>query len=71
MVTNVAIKVSKNLSSKWLDMSCDQIYELQQFIFPKGTTFEKEKQRVRTSEVNLFQLTKKPQVFMRIKKAES
>jgi len=40
--------------------------------FKKGTTFEKEKQRVRTPEVNLlFELTKKLQVFMRIKKAES
>ena len=33
---------------------------LQQFVFPKGTTFEKEKQRVRTPEVNLlFELTKR------------
>ena len=34
--------------------------QLQQFVFPKGTTFEKEKQRVRTPEVNLlFELTKR------------
>ena len=42
-VTNEAIKVSKNLSSTWLDMSYDQKYELQQFVFPKGATYNKEK----------------------------
>ena len=41
-------------------MSYEQKSELQQFVFPKGTTFEKEKQRVRTPEVNLlFELTKR------------
>ena len=43
-----AIKISQNLSSTWLNMSYEQKSELQQFVFPKGTTFEKEKQRVRT-----------------------
>tara|TARA_B110000459_G_scaffold119217_1_gene131509 strand:+ start:269 stop:430 length:162 start_codon:yes stop_codon:yes gene_type:complete len=53
-------------------MSYEQKGELQQFVFPKGTTFEKKKQRVRTPEANLlFELTKKIQVFVRIKKAES
>jgi hypothetical protein len=43
-----------------LNMSYEQKSELQQFVFPKGTTFEKEKQRVRTPEVNLlFELTKR------------
>ena len=59
-ITNKAIKISQNLSSTWLNMSYEQKSELQQFVFPKGTTFEKEKQRVRTSEVNLlFELTKR------------
>ena len=41
-------------------MSYEQKSELQQFVFPKGTTFEEEKQRVRTPEVNLlFELTKR------------
>ena len=41
-------------------MSYEQKSELQQFVFPQGTTFEKEKQRVRTPEVNLlFELTKR------------
>ena len=41
-------------------MPYEQKSELQQFVFPKGTTFEKEKQRVRTPEVNLlFELTKR------------
>ena len=59
-ITKVAIKISQNLSSTWLNMSYEQKSELQQFVFPKGTTFEKEKQRVRTPEVNLlFELTKR------------
>jgi hypothetical protein len=59
-ITNEAVKISKNLSSTWLNMSYEQKSELQQFVFPKGTTFEKEKQRVRTPEVNLlFELTKR------------
>jgi len=59
-ITNEAIKISQNLSSTWLNMSYEQKSELQQFVFPKGTTFEKEKQRVRTPEVNLlFELTKR------------
>ena len=59
-ITNEAIKISQNLSSTWLNMSYEQKSELQQFVFPKGTTFEKEKQRVRTPEVNLlFEITKK------------
>ena len=33
--------------------------ELQKFVFPKGTTYDKENKRVRTPEVNLlFELTK-------------
>mgnify|MGYP004019871513 CR=1 FL=1 len=59
-ITNEAIKISQNLSSTWLNMSYEQKSELQQFVFPQGTTFEKEKQRVRTPEVNLlFELTKR------------
>ena len=59
-VTNEAIKVSKNLSSTWLDMSYDQKYELQQFVFPKGATYNKENDRVRTPETHLlFELTKR------------
>ena len=59
-VTNEAIKVSKNLSSTWLDMSYDQKYELQQFVFPKGATYNKENNRVRTPEAHLlFELTKR------------
>jgi hypothetical protein len=34
-VTNEAIKVSKNLSSTWLDMSYDQKHELQHLYFPR------------------------------------
>ena len=41
-------------------MPYEQKSELQQFVFPKGTTFEKEKQRVRTPETHLlFELTKR------------
>ena len=59
-ITNEAIKISQNLSSTWLNMSYEQKSELQHFVFPKGTTFEKEKQRVRTPEVYLlFELTKR------------
>jgi len=59
-VTNEAIKVSKNLSSTWLDMSYDQKHELQQFVFPKGATYNKENDRVRTPETHLlFELTKR------------
>ena len=48
------------MSSTWLNIPYEQKSELQQFVFPKGTTFEKEKQRVRTPEVNLlFELTKR------------
>ena len=39
-------------------MSYDQIYELQQFVFPKGATYNKENDRVRTPEIHLlFELT--------------
>ena len=31
-----------------LDMPYDQKYELQQFVFPNGATFNKENKRVRT-----------------------
>ena len=59
-VTNEAIKASKNLSSTWLDMSYDQKYELQQFVFPKGATYNKQNDRVRTPEAHLlFELTKR------------
>ena len=59
-VTNKAIKVSKNLSSSFLDMSYDQKYELQQFVFPKGAAYIKENKRVRTYETHLlFELTKR------------
>ena len=53
-ITNEAVKISNNLSSTWLNMSYEQKSELQQFVFPKGTTFEKIKQRVRTPGVNLL-----------------
>ena len=58
-VTNKAIKVSKNLSSTCLDMSYDQKYKLQQFVFPKGATYNKENNRVRTPTTHLlYELTK-------------
>ena len=60
MVTNEAIKVSKNLSTTCLDMSYDQKIELQQFVFPKGAIYNKENDRVRTPETHLlFELTKR------------
>ena len=41
-------------------MSYDQKYELQQFIFPKGATYNKENNRVRTPQTQLlFELTKR------------
>ena len=41
-------------------MSFNQKYELQQFVFPKGATYKKENNRVRTSETHfLFELTKR------------
>ena len=41
-------------------MSYDQKYELQQFVFPKGTTYNKENDRVRTLEtLLLFEPTKR------------
>ena len=53
-------------------MSYEQKSELQQFVFPKGTTFEKEKQSVRTPEVNLLiELTKRNTRVYDNKKAES
>ena len=53
-------------------MSYDQKYELQQFVFPKGAAYNKENKRVRTHETHLlFELTKKPKDFVRIKKAAS
>ena len=54
MVTNDAIKVSKNLSSRKLDMSYDQKNELQQFVFSKGATYNKGNDRVRTPETHLL-----------------
>ena len=43
-----------------LPNAIEQKSELQQFVFPKGTTFKKEKQRVQTPKVNLlFDLTKR------------
>ena len=59
-VPNEALKVSKNLPSTWLDMSYGQKYELQKFVFPKGATYNKENDRVRTPETHLlFELTKR------------
>ena len=59
MITNKAIKVSKNLSSTCLDMSYDQKHELQQIIFSKGAIYNKENDRVRNTEIHLlFELTK-------------
>ena len=41
-------------------MSYDQKHELQQFVFPKGATYNKENDRVRTPETHLFfELTKR------------
>ena len=38
----------------------EQKYELQQFVFPKGATYNKENDRVRTPEAHLlFELTKR------------
>ena len=60
MVTNEAINVSKNLSSTCLDISYDQKHELQQFVFPKGATYNKKNDRVRTPETHLLiELTKR------------
>ena len=70
-VTNEAIKVSKNLSSTCLDMSYDQKYELQQFVFPKGATYNNKNDRVRTPETHLlFEITKRTTGFCENKKAE-
>ena len=70
-ITNEAIKISQNLSSTCLNMSYEQKSELQQFVFPKGITFETEKQRVRTPETHLlFDLTKRISVICENKKAE-
>ena len=55
-----ASNISKNLSKTWKDMSYEQKVELQKFVFPRGTTYDKENKRVRTPEVNLlFELTKR------------
>jgi hypothetical protein len=44
----------------YLDMSYDQKHELQQFVFPKGATYNKENDQVRTPETHLlFELTKR------------
>ena len=60
MVTNEAIKLSKNLSSTWLDISNDQKFKLQKFVFPKEATYNKVKNQVRTPEIHLlFGLTKR------------
>ena len=41
-------------------MSYDKKFELQQFVFPKGATYNKENDRVRTPETHLlFELTKR------------
>lgn len=70
-ITNEAIKISQNLSSTCLNMSYEQKSELQQFVFPIGITFEKEKQRVRTPETHLlFDLTKGISGICENKKAE-
>ena len=69
-IINEAVKISKNLSSTWLNMSYEQKSELQHFVFQKGTIFEKEKLRVRTPEVNLlFELTKRTTVIYKNKKS--
>lgn len=47
-----------------------QKHELQQFVFPKGATYNKENDRVRTPETHLLFELKELQEFMRIKKAE-
>ena len=51
-ITNEAVKISQNLSSTWLNMSYEQKSELQQFVFPKGTTFETK--NIKTLEPDLF-----------------
>ena len=52
-------------------MSYDQKYELQQFVFPKGATYNKENNRVRTPEAHLlFELTKRTTGIYENKKAE-
>ena len=52
-----------------LDMPYDQKYELQQFVFPNGATFNKENKRVRTPEAHLlFELTKRNTVLCENKK---
>ena len=41
-------------------MSCGQKFELQQFVFRKGVTYNKENNRVRTPKTHLlFELTKR------------
>ena len=65
-----ASKISKNLSKTWKDMSYEQKVELQKFVFPRGTTYDKENKRVRTPEVNLlFELTKRTSVIYEDKKS--
>ena len=51
-------------------MSYDQKYELQQFVFPKGATYNKENNRVRTPEAHLlFELTKRTTGLCEYKKS--
>ena len=52
-------------------MSYDQKFELQQFVFPKGATYNKENNRFRTPETYLlFDLTKRNTGIYDNKKAE-
>ena len=65
-----ASNISKNLSKTWKDMSYEQKVELQKFVFPRGTTYDKENKRVRTPEVNLlFELTKRTSAIYENKKS--
>ena len=53
-------------------MSYNQKYELQQFVFPKGATYNEQNDQVRTSETHLlFELTNRTTGIYENKKAES
>ena len=52
--------MSINISSICLNLIYELRHELQQFVFPKAATYNKENYRVRTPETHLFfELTKR------------
>ena len=63
--------MSKNISSICLNLKSELRHVLQQFVFPKGATYNKENYRVRTPETHLlFELTKRTTGLCENKKVE-